>query len=313
MRATRLQKEGIQDMKNSRFIPYFFRSRALWVLWRLEKNDKGKETKVPYAAAGYHASTTKADTWCSFQKAYETLQTGNYNGLGVVMVKELHCIFIDIDHCIDPETGALSDTAEDVLSQFPDTYCEISVSRTGIHIFALGTIPRDFKNSKAGVEMYSDKRYCAFTGDAIQPYEIKEAQSGLDYVYMKYQTAAALPMPDLPKGECLRSDESVIEKAMQRGHFRDLYYGKWEMYPSQSEADLALCCILAFWADRDEEVIDRIFRSSDLYRAKWDQMHGEQTYGEMTVRKALAAVTESYSEWKKKKNDEFKFCILSKW
>lgn len=299
-------------MNNTRYIPYFFRSRPLWVLWKKEKNSNGKETKVPYSVRGHKASTTDPSTWSTFNEACETLVTGNYNGLGVVMYKELECVFIDIDHCIDPDTGELSEDAEEILEFFPDTYAEISQSGEGIHIFALGSIPRDFKNSKAGVEMYSSGRYCAFTGNAIQPYEVKESQPGLDYVFLNYKTKE-YTVPDLPKGECLCSDESIIEKAMQRGHFRDLYYGKWEMYPSHSEADLALCCILAFWADRDEEVIDRIFRSSDLYRAKWDQMHGEQTYGEMTIRKALSAVTESYSEWKKKKNDEFKFCILSKW
>lgn len=301
-------------MSSDRYIPSFFRSRSLWILWKLEVNSKGKETKVPYAAAGYHASTTNQKSWSSFQTAYKALQTGSYNGLGVVMTKDLNCVFIDIDHCIDPDSGELSEIAEDILSCFPNTYAEISQSGEGIHIFALGSIPRDFKNSRTGVEMYSSGRYCAFTGNAMQPCEITEAQSGLGYVFDKYKTAEISLPVNLPKGECLRSDEDIIEKAMRTGKFKDLYCGKWKSnYSSQSEADFVLCCILAFWADRDEEVIDRIFRSSDLYRLKWDEKHGEQTYGEMTIRKAASAVTESYTEWRRKRNDEFKECILSEW
>lgn len=296
-----------------KYIPHLFRSHNIWILWRKEKDKNGRDTKVPYTASGHYASSTNRSTWCSFDKAYDALRTDSFSGLGVVIAEKLGCVFIDIDHCIDPVTGELSEIASDILSHFPETYAEISQSGEGIHIFALGTIQRSFKNSNNGVEMYSGGRYCAFTGNAMQPYEVTENQPGLDYVFDKYKTEAQ-PVLSLPKGECLRSDESVIERAMERGHFRDLFHGKWEgIYPSRSEADLSMCCVLAFWADRDPEVIDRIFRSSDLYRAKWDEKHGEQTYGDMTIRKALAAVTEGYTDWKRRKADEYAQCILSKW
>ena len=101
-------------MNNIRYIPSFFRSRPLWVLWKKEKDKNGRETKVPYSVRGYKASTTDSHTWSTFNKACETLVTGNYNGLGVVMSKELGCVFIDIDHCIDPDAGELSEDAEEI-------------------------------------------------------------------------------------------------------------------------------------------------------------------------------------------------------
>jgi len=61
-------------------------------------------------------------------------------------------------------------------------------------------------------------------------------------------------------------------------------------YPSHSEADLALCNHLAFYT-RDRYQIDRIFRQSKLYRAKWDEKHGSDTYGDNTIQKALDRVT----------------------
>ncbi len=64
--------------------------------------------------------------------------------------------------------------------------------------------------------------------------------------------------------------------------------GKWPEgylgYPSQSEADCALCGMLAWPTNRDTEAIDRIFRESGLYRKKWDRAD----YRERTIRKALS-------------------------
>ena len=59
-------------------------------------------------------------------------------------------------------------------------------------------------------------------------------------------------------------------------------------YPSQSEADLALCNLLAYWTGSDRERVDRLFRQSGLWRPKWDERRGEQTYGEQTIATAIA-------------------------
>ena len=59
--------------------------------------------------------------------------------------------------------------------------------------------------------------------------------------------------------------------------------GDYSDYPSQSEADLALCNKLAFWCGNNPEQIDRLFCQSKLYRKKWDEKHGAKKYGEMTA------------------------------
>ena len=75
--------------------------------------------------------------------------------------------------------------------------------------------------------------------------------------------------------------------------------GDWsgQGYPSQSEADLALCSFLSH-ARADAEAIDRVFRSSSLYRKKWDERHYSDgsTYGEATIALALKAVCENEEE-----------------
>lgn len=303
------------------YIPQFFRNKKVWVLWKLE-TVKGRVTKVPYSAiTGRKASSTNPETWSTYSeclKAYdECLGTSyEYNGLGVTLSDSLDCVFIDIDHCIDQE-GNLSEVAEDILGKLKYTYAEVSQSGTGIHLFVLGTIPRSFKNSKVNVEMYKTGRYCAFTGNAVKPCEPSHNQEGLDYVFNKYKTPditlrnESVPVVSM---ECTKSDQEIVEQAMKNEKFSSLYSGKWkELYNSQSEADIALCEILAFWTDRDIEVIDRIFRSSGLYRSKWDEKHGAQTYGEKTILNAARYLPESITEWRKKRNEEVKLCILSEW
>jgi putative DNA primase/helicase len=78
--------------------------------------------------------------------------------------------------------------------------------------------------------------------------------------------------------------------------FELLWVGNWQTYfqhqgkpvQSQSEADLAFCSMLAFWSAGNTAQMDRIFRQSGLFRAKWDEVHGTKTYGAMTIDKAIA-------------------------
>ena len=57
-----------------------------------------------------------------------------------------------------------------------------------------------------------------------------------------------------------------------------------------------MCFKLAFWTGRDGTRMDRLFRRSGLYRAKWDQQHyGDgRTYGRGAIDKAIADVVEVY-------------------
>lgn len=71
--------------------------------------------------------------------------------------------------------------------------------------------------------------------------------------------------------------------------FSSLWAGGLAGYTSHSEADLALCNILAWWS-HDARQMDRLFRRSGLWRPKWDERHGKGTYGEMTIAKALGGL-----------------------
>jgi len=88
-------------------------------------------------------------------------------------------------------------------------------------------------------------------------------------------------------------DAGLLERARAARNgvkFDALWRGDWYSlgYPSQSEADLALCNLLAWSTRWHAERVDRLFRQSGLMRAKWDARCGEQTYGERTIATAIA-------------------------
>lgn len=72
---------------------------------------------------------------------------------------------------------------------------------------------------------------------------------------------------------------------------KKLYNGDISEYGSDhSAADMAFCNALAFWTGKNADQMDSIFRSSGLYRQKWDVIHypdtGE-TYGQHTINQAI--------------------------
>ena len=63
--------------------------------------------------------------------------------------------------------------------------------------------------------------------------------------------------------------------------------GDWTGYSSPSEADMALCRLLAYWTNGHSETMDGLFRQLGLYRPKWDTLRHGSTYGHRTILKAL--------------------------
>ena len=91
-------------------------------------------------------------------------------------------------------------------------------------------------------------------------------------------------------GSANLSDMELIDKAAAASNgesFRRLWSGDITGYASHSEADQALCNILAFWTGRDAGRIDHLFRESGLMRDKWDRKQSGTTYGAITIAKAV--------------------------
>ena len=261
-------------------IPEELKKLKQWVLYRLEHvPTRTKLTKIPCQVDGIPASITNPKTWCSFEEASKTLQSGIGDGIGLVLTDNDPYCGIDLDSaCYDPDLPFPEEWAEEIVKRF-SSYTERSPSRTGLHIIIRGK--KSITNSrKDKIEIYDNKRFLTFTGDIYnKSSKINERQAVLDAFCREiFPTPETnLSYASLPQGTELSESEInsliVQMRSAQNGQkFAMLFDGKWKgNYPSQSEADQALCNILAFWTNNNPIAIDQIFRKSPLYREKWER------------------------------------------
>jgi primase/DNA polymerase family protein/AAA domain-containing protein len=135
--------------------------------------------------------------------------------------------------------------------------------------------------------------------------ELKERSEQLEKLYTRVarhdSPNGALNEAPASNGHRLRSDavlsdERIIElcrRADNAPKFEALYdRGDVVGYEGDdSRADLALVSILAFYT-QDREQLDRLFRTSALYREKWGR---RPDYRRRTIDKALSGLSETYA------------------
>lgn len=276
-----------------------------WINWNYVTTKDGKKTKIPIAYNGIATGTNKKyqHTWATYDKVKKSLN--NYNGIGVIFDNGLCGIDIDHKNYDDP-------IAQDIIN-IMDTYTELSPSKNGYHILftvdvdKLPTITNDNgkirldnkyyqKNPHNQIECYIDNitnRYFTFTGDVVLDKPICERTEQLLIFLDKYMVRDNnISTKKLPKEKSLKTDEeiiAIIRKSNQADKFSRLYdNGDISFYDDDnSSADMGLCCIIAYYT-KDYYQIDRIFKSSKLYRNKWER----EDYKEMTINKALSITSQ---------------------
>jgi hypothetical protein len=295
-----------------------------WVCWRLTPDKGGgSDRKVPYnPITGKPAASNKPETWADYETAKESLNKYGFTGLGFMFTEGGGIVGVDIDHCYDPETSEFNETAKEILKKQP-TYAEFSPSGTGLHLFYKGIMPgAGNKNSKSGVEMYGSLRYFTMTGKKLPeaPSDISDDHWTLNWIHDTYIKTKPKSQKNAhgkkKKVAVPLRDEELLDKALSASDsiaFSALWEGNWkEDFASQSEADLALCCKLAFWSGKDKDQMDRLFRKSSLFRDKWDERHHASgaTYGEETIVKAIEATEEVYGQSSGNPIFEFSGCYF---
>ena len=284
------------------------------------------ENKIPKnPITGGNAMADKEETWTTYERALAGLKKFRFSGVGFqfgLPLNETEALEvervtgIDLDHVI-LEDGSLEPVALEIV-KLMDSYTEISPSGTGLHILCKAKMPNignkvywpsSIEGQKIVLEVYNHSRYFTFTANAYK--EVKNVASRteeLNKLYEKYflkakkpilskQSIAGLSKPSLSNSNerypsCANlTDTELIDKmfSSNKGYgIRLLFNGDMSGYSSQSEADLALCNHLAYWTNGDAVRMDNLFRQSGLMRDKWEERHGAQTYGEMTISKALS-------------------------
>jgi primase-polymerase (primpol)-like protein len=148
-------------------IPEELRERDQWVTWRWWWDAKrDKWTKPPLTVLGYNASSTNPQTWATFQAVIEAYQTGRFDGIGYVLAPTDSYVGIDLDHCVDPDTGEIESWARGIFNEM-DSYTERSPSGTGLRILVRGKLPGT-GHKKGNIEIYDRARYVTITGQIVQ-------------------------------------------------------------------------------------------------------------------------------------------------
>lgn len=294
-------------------LPAQLKERGLFCCWRYETRSKSdKSTKVPYnPRTGGGAQSTNPQTFAPLAVALAAVDSYGYDGIGVGIFDSLGAI--DIDHCLDDE-GRPSELARDIAATIHG-YTERSPSGKGLRI--LFTVPDGFQydkaryyinNQKLGLEVYiagATQKYVTVTGNAINPgCPLEQRGEQLRAVLEKYMVRPRAQEPPPAPRRLLGwndqieggtpgdlDDAALIERAKHSksgAAFSALWAGDTTGYKSRSEADIALCNILAWWTNGDAERVDRLFRQSGLMREKWDRPQSGSTYGALTIQNAVS-------------------------
>lgn len=292
------------ELPTAELLPDELASCPQWLCWREQKRD-GKATKIPIdPTSGNYASATDPLTWVDFETARAYAETGDALGVGFVFTDDDPFVGVDLDDCRIPETETVLNWAEEVVNTL-DSYTEISPSGTGFHVIVNGELPGD-RNRKGSVELYETARFFTVTGDHVEgtPAEVCERQDSLEVVHAEHIAPDETEGEDessqkIPTGSVDLEDKELLSKARNAKNgekFSRLWRGNTSGYESQSEADMALCSLLAFWTGGESSRIDRLFRDSGLMREKWDEVHfsDSSTYGEKTVERAISGTSEFY-------------------
>jgi putative DNA primase/helicase len=273
-------------------IPTELTSRCQWLNWRYEFRG-GRVTKIPLCPHdGRRARTNDPGTWSPFQVALEGARRHRADGIGYVFTSDDPFVGVDIDNCLNPETGEIDDDARNVLFAL-DSYREVSPSGRGVHSIVKATIPRSVRSGR--YEVYDHGRYFTMTGRTVlgSPCAIEQRDRVLPLILerLPYAKLGMAPTVTITPGAVIPGDADIVDRAkraMNGVKFTRLWDGEWDalQYDSHSEADLALCSLIAYYVP-DPHRIDRLFRQSGLFRPKWDSPRNGQTYGAWTIQKAL--------------------------
>jgi hypothetical protein len=266
-------------------LPEMLRSLPQWALAGASK----APLSIDASGKLYNTSVNRPSEWLSFDKAvafaeahskhktvdkdkesHKVEQVGLNIGFILNEADPFTCIDLDVKdfetHPNDPELWTKPEQFDfywNVACNL-DSYTERSRSGKGLHIWLQGKIGQGFRRD--GIEVYSQERFIICTGDIVLDRPVENRQAML--------TNMVSQMRPTPKDFCLEEveededDWSILQRASNASNadkFLALWAGDWKTmgYPSQSEADLSLISILAFYSKSNAQC-RRIFRTSRL-------------------------------------------------
>ena len=227
---------------------------------------------------------------------------GQVGGVGFEFGREGGVMGIDLDNVILKD-GSLKDFAADIVETL-NSYTEYSPSERGLHIFCkidkpLSTIGSNRRNDEIGLEMYDTGRFFTVTGKVYgEPRAIEMRSDEVKKIYEKYLIKHDKQKTSMPQQKTVtansyyENDSDLLNRMFASQHGSEilaLFNGDIFKYGDDwSRADMAFVSHLAYWTNGNARQMDELFRQSKLMRPKWDERHGAQTYGDMTIDKVLS-------------------------
>jgi len=269
-----------------------------WLAYQAVPKPNGKINKPPIdAKTGRAGSSTNPATWST----YELAATRSPVGAAFVLTADDPYFAVDLDTCVDPETGEIEPSAQDVIDRFP-IYWEVSYSGRGLRGIGRGVLPGS-RCRTGDVEVYDSGRYVVMTGRTLPGHEtIRSCQSALTTWYREVfppEPDRPIPPPSPPSSSNSLNLDDLLTKAFGAKNgdkARRLFDGDISGYPESqndpgfsSEADLALAGYYCFWT-QDDGLVAEAMRSSKLYRKKLDR----QDYIDRTIQRVRTNQTARY-------------------
>lgn len=291
-------------------IPSELRERSQWVIAGPDK----KPLYLNGTGEAHGASVTDPSTWMSFDKA-ATYAHAHDLGVGYALspADPYTCVDFDVideesqrrkGQPIDPSKWTTFEQYETFLSwaqNSANTYVEKSYYGKGLHVWMRAKLP-DRGWREGNVEVYSKERYLICTGYVIHDAPIQPLQdllTGLWEIHRTYAGGPQIALEELPQTEDDHTVITMLLAAENAVKAQPLWEGKWNevkdpAYPSQSEADLALMSMIAFYSVSNEQC-RRIFRLSGLgqrAKATKDNRYLDYTLRVIRSRQANAATVD---------------------
>lgn len=259
--------------------------------------EDGQWEKKPIAASGIPTSANVEKHGCTYATYQEALDAADKNGYaGVAFVIPKGYFFLDIDK------RSLDDALTRLLLDRFGCYAEKSQSNNGFHIYGKcdfskipakdGKVdPRYYvKNPNNQLELYIGgltNRIACFTGKAINDKPLIDATQAV-LVTLQHEMIRKDGTSKPISGDVELFDVICdCRRFKNKEKFTTLYdLGDWSDYGSHSEADMALCSLIAFRAGNNPDLIDLAFRNSALYRSKWER----DDYRNTTITKAIESL-----------------------
>lgn len=255
-------------------IPNELKNCKQWVNYKLVKktlkDGTVKYTKPPCNSSGELIAINNTDNFDDFNTVKVAIG-GGVAGVGFVFTELDNYIGVDLDNVV--VDGEISHEAMMIIKLL-DSYTELSVSKTGVHIICKGAF-NQVKNRKGHIEIYSKDRYFTVTGDIVGTQKrIHDRSAELQELHDLYLLDTNLldtnTINYTPSRATDKTDDKYLLDGLKHGKRLNMLMSGYRATADESQNDYNLLQELAYWSNCNIDLMKRAFFYSNFYQTKDD-------------------------------------------